>query len=114
MTTFSSLGVGAGVDLQSILTKLMAVERAPIDALNTKITSTNSTISLYGSLKSKLDSLASAADTLRFPSRLSALSATSADETVVKAASLPVAALIQARGPALNFCHSSTSDGMFS
>lgn len=85
MATFSSLGVGAGVDLQSLLTKLMTVERAPIQALETKLSSTNSKLSMYGTLKSKLDTLASAADTLQFPSRLSALSATSADAGVVSA-----------------------------
>ncbi|UCV19772.1 flagellar filament capping protein FliD [Ferribacterium limneticum] len=83
MATTSSLGVGTGIDLQSMLTKIMAAERAPIDALNTKIAAANTKISLYGTLKSKLDALQSAADTLRFPSRLAAISATSSDAGVV-------------------------------
>ncbi len=85
MSTFSSLGVGTGVDLQSMLTKLMAVERAPIDALNVRIASTNSKISSYGTLKSKLDALSSAADTFRFPSKLSALQATSSNTNALTA-----------------------------
>lgn len=85
MATTSSLGIGSGVDLQSMLTKLMAIERAPIDTLTTRITAANSKISLYGTLKSKLDALKTAADTLQFPSRLSAIAATSSDTTVLGA-----------------------------
>lgn len=85
MATISSLGVGAGLDLQSMLTKIMAVEKAPITALETKISATNSQVSLYGTLNSKLDALKSAADTLQYPSRLSAISATSSDSTIVNA-----------------------------
>lgn len=85
MATISSLGVGAGIDLQSMLTKIMAVEKAPITALDTKISATNSQVSLYGTLNSKLDALKSAADTLQFPSRLSAITATSSDLTIVSA-----------------------------
>lgn len=92
MSTFSSLGVGSGIDLQSMLTKLMAVERAPIDALNARIATTNSKISSYGTLKSKLDALSSAADTFRFPSRLSALKATSSNENALKASASFIAA----------------------
>lgn len=86
MATTSSLGIGTGVDLQSMLTKLMAAERAPIDVLTTRITAANSKISLYGTLKSKLDALKTAADTLQFPSRLSATAATSSDTAVLGAA----------------------------
>jgi len=85
MATTSSLGIGTGVDLQSMLTKLMAAERAPIDVLTSRITTANSKISLYGTLKSKLDALKTAADTLQFPSRLSAITATSGDTTVLGA-----------------------------
>ena len=63
MPTTTSLGVGAGLDLQSMLTKLMDAERAPLRALDSKITATNTKISLYGTLKSKLDAFKSAAET---------------------------------------------------
>lgn len=85
MATTSSLGVGTGIDLQAMLTKIMAVERAPITALDTKISAANTKISVYGTLKSKLDALQSAVDTLQFPARLSAVSATSSDTTVAGA-----------------------------
>ena len=85
MATTSSLGIGTGVDLQSMLTSILAAERTPITVANTKISATNAKISLYGTLKSKLDALQTASDTLRFPSKLSAISATSSDSTVVGA-----------------------------
>lgn len=92
MATTTSLGVGAGIDLQSMLTKLMAAERAPINALDSRITSTNTQISVYGTLNSKLDALKSAAETLQFPSRLSAATATSSDATVLGASAVFTAA----------------------
>lgn len=93
MATTSSLGIGTGVDLQSMLTSIINAERAPIRALDTKIAATNSKISLYGTLKSKLDALKTAADTLQFPSRLSALSATSSETTVLTASANYTAAV---------------------
>lgn len=85
MATTSSLGIGAGVDLQSMLSSIMAAERAPITALEKKIATTNSKISLYGELRSKLDTLRTASNTLQFPSQLSAITATSSDSTALSA-----------------------------
>lgn len=93
MATTSSLGIGTGVDLQSMLTSIIAAERAPIKTLDTKISVANNKISLYGTLKSKLDALQTAADTLQFPSRLSALSASSSDTTVISASAAYTAAV---------------------
>ncbi len=92
MTTTSSLGVGAGVDLQSMLSKLMDAERQPIKELDTRIASTNTQISVYGTLNSKLDAFKSAAETLQFPSRLSAMTATSSDTSVLDASAIYTAA----------------------
>lgn len=87
MASISSLGVGSGLDLESMVTKLMSAERAPIDALTSKITSTQTKISLYGTLSTKLVALQTAADTLQFPSRLAATKATSSDTSIVTATS---------------------------
>lgn len=85
MASISSLGVGSNIDLQSMLTKIMAAESAPIKTIGTKIANINNKISVYGTLKSKLDALRSAAETLEFPSRLSAIAATSSDANVLGA-----------------------------
>lgn len=89
----SSLGIGSGLDLNSILNSIMTAERAPITTLDGKISKANTQISLYGTLKSKLDTLKSAADTLQFPSRLSAVSASSSNTTYVEASASFTAAI---------------------
>lgn len=85
MATYSTLGVGSGIDLQGLLTKLMAAERAPIALIESKISTTNSKISAFGTLKSKLDSLQTASDSLRYSTRLAAKTATFSDSTVATA-----------------------------
>lgn len=85
MATYSTLGIGTGIDLQTLLTKLMDAERVPITTLQSKVTATNTKISSYGTLQSKLDTLKSASDTLRFESSLVAKTANSSDTTVASA-----------------------------
>jgi len=91
MATYSTLGVGSGIDLQGLLTKLMAAERAPIALIESKISTTNSKISAFGTLKSKLDSLQTASDNLRYSTRLAAKTATSSDSTVATASATTAA-----------------------
>lgn len=85
MATTSSLGIGTGVDLNAMLTKIMAAERQPITALNTKIASANTKLTTFGVLKSVLSGLQAAASTLSNPTKLSALSASSSDTSVITA-----------------------------
>ncbi len=60
----SSLGIGSGLDLNSILSSLMEVEQQPLIALQKKELSYQSRISSLGTLRSALASLQSAAATL--------------------------------------------------
>lgn len=85
MASVSSLGIGTGVDLQNMLTKILEAERAPINRLDTQISSAKNKISVYGTLNSKLDSLKTAAETWQFPSRLSAVGASSSETSVLTA-----------------------------
>jgi len=85
MASVSSLGIGTGVDLQNMLSKILAAERAPISRIDAQISSAKSKISVYGTLNSKLDSLKTAAETWEFPSRLSAVSASSSEASVLSA-----------------------------
>lgn len=61
MATTSSLGIGTGVDLNAMLTKIMAAERQPITALNTKIAAATTKLTTFGVLKSVLSGLQTAA-----------------------------------------------------
>lgn len=65
MATITSLGAGSGLDLESLVTKLMSVEQAPLTALQKKETSVNTKISALGTLKSKLSALQTAAQGLK-------------------------------------------------
>lgn len=85
MASVSSLGIGSGIDLQSMLSSIMDAERAPMTTLDKKIASYNTQISLFGTIKSKLSALQTAAETLEFPTRLGATSATPANTTVLTA-----------------------------
>ncbi len=60
-SSFTSLGVGSGLDLEGIITKLMSVEQQPLLALQKRETAYNAKISALGSLKSTLASLQTAA-----------------------------------------------------
>src|SRR6476659_956933 len=55
--TISSAGIGSGLDVNSIVTQLMAIERQPLTALETKATKIQSTVSEYGKIKSAVSAL---------------------------------------------------------
>ncbi len=61
MTTISSPGIGSGLDVNSIITQLVAIERQPIDALKAKSTKIQAQISEYGKLKSAIATFRDAA-----------------------------------------------------
>lgn len=85
MATFSALGIGSGLDAESLVTQLMSLERRPITQLTTKETGVKAKISAYGTIKSALDSLKTAADVLGDANKLSAFKATPADATIATA-----------------------------
>jgi flagellar hook-associated protein 2 len=55
--TISSAGVGSGLDVNSIVTQLMALEQRPLTALQTKASTIQSTVSEYGKIKSAVSTL---------------------------------------------------------
>jgi flagellar hook-associated protein 2 len=81
----SSPGVGSGLDVNSLVTQLMAVERAPVNLLNKKEASFQAKLSSYGSLKSALAALQTTAKTLSTPDKFSPSKATVADATALSA-----------------------------
>lgn len=85
MATTSSLGIGAGVDLASMLSSLIAAERQPINVLTAKVQASNTKLSTFSKLKSALSTLQTAADKLSSPLKLSPLSATASDTTKLSA-----------------------------
>lgn len=92
MATVTSLGAGSGLDLNSLLNGLMAVERQPLTALQTRMTSVNSQVSAIGKLKSVLSTFQDAMAKLAKESSFKVHSATSSDEDVLTASASSSAA----------------------
>lgn len=87
----SSLGVGSGLDLNSIVSGLMQVEQQPLLALQKKEASVLSRISALGNLKGNLAGLQTAAkgllpsSTQTLASKFSAVTASTGDSTIATA-----------------------------
>lgn len=81
----SASGIGSGLDVNSIVSQLMAVERQPIDALNRKQSSYNTKLSDFGKLQSALSTLRSAADALRSSTKFASFNAVSSDTSAYTA-----------------------------
>ncbi len=90
--TITSLGIGSGVP-SNIVDQLMAIERQPLNALNARQTSYNAKISAFGSLKTRFDTLGSAAAKLADPAKLAGFVPTLSDKDV---ASVSVGSLANA------------------
>ena len=64
MASISSPGMGSGLDISGIVTKLVALERQPLVQLQKAASSMQSRLSLYGQVKSQLSNLEDAANKL--------------------------------------------------
>lgn len=83
MATLSSIGIGSGLDAEAIVTQLVALERRPIQQLQTEAGKIDARLSSFGRIQSALDSLRTAARSLTDTSTWRAAGATSADTTAV-------------------------------
>lgn len=79
----SSPGVGSGLDVNSIVTQLVAIEKQPIQTLQTKASTLQSQLSLYGTIKSQVSALQDAATALASASSWTAQAATSSNAAAV-------------------------------
>lgn len=82
MATISAAGIGSGLDVNSIVTQLMALERAPLDALLQKQSQLDAQISAYGQLKSAFSTFQSAVQQVSTTDNLSQFTTVSSDESV--------------------------------
>jgi len=72
----SAAGIGSNLDVQGLVTQLMALERRPVDRLQSRISSFNASISQYGRVRSELSALQSAAQGLGSSTAFNTFSAT--------------------------------------
>lgn len=84
MGTITSSGVGSGIDIEGLVTKLVSAEGAAKQTqLARQEATTQARISAYGSLKSALAQIQSAAGTLKDPNVFRSRSATVGDDKVM-------------------------------
>lgn len=83
MATLSSPGIGSGLDVNSIITQLVAVERQPLTKLQSEASTLQSQLSTYGQLKSAMSTLRDAADALTKSETWGQTTATASDSTAV-------------------------------
>lgn len=87
----TSTGVGSGLDIEGIVTKLMDAEKQPITQLDVRTTQINAKISAYGSLKSALADFQAKAKALSLPTKFNAFSSTSSNPDSLKVSAFSTA-----------------------
>ncbi len=81
----SSAGLGSNIDVNGLVSQLMAIERRPLEVLSRKQSLLNSEISAYGRLKSALASLQSAVANLKDAGDFQVFKATPANDAYLTA-----------------------------
>ena len=83
MATISSSGIGSGLDVESIITKLMTIERQPVVDLQTKATTIQNQVSEFGKIRSAMSTFRDAAQKLTNLDTWALTTATSSDANSV-------------------------------
>lgn len=83
----SSVGLGSGLDVNSIITGLMGVEKKPLTAVAQQKSAYQSKISAYGTMKSSLSLFQTTMSTLSNVAKFNMQTATSADTSIFTASS---------------------------
>jgi flagellar hook-associated protein 2 len=87
MASITSVGLGSGIDANSIVDKLVAVERIPVDNLQAAATKLQTKLSTYGKIQSAISGLRDAAASLTDPSTWNATTVSSGDTAAVSVTS---------------------------
>jgi flagellar hook-associated protein 2 len=82
MATVSSAGIGSGLDVESIVTKLMSIEQRPVAQLKSQASTIQTKISAFGQLQSAVSTFRDAAASLGRTTTWGATTASSSDTSV--------------------------------
>jgi flagellar hook-associated protein 2 len=93
MATITSAGIGSGLDVEGLVTKLMSLERQPVQQLKQRTDGLKTQVSAIGKLQSSLSGLRDSVTRLSRVDGFGAASATSSDATTVTASASNGAAL---------------------
>ncbi|GBG13000.1 flagellar hook-associated protein 2 [Novimethylophilus kurashikiensis] len=85
MASITSPGIGSGLDVNGIVSKLMQVEQQPLALLDSKEAKYQSKLTAYGTLKGALSSFQTAAQAVNDVSKFQSASATVGDSSVFTA-----------------------------
>lgn len=83
MASISSLGIGSGMDLNALVSQLVALERKPLDLMRTEASKLQNKVSLFGQMKSYMSALQDTASKLAGSSLWTQTKALSADPAAV-------------------------------
>jgi flagellar hook-associated protein 2 len=83
MATISSPGIASGLDIQSIVSQLVALEKAPLTQLKSQATSLQTKLSTMGTIKSQVSALGDAAAKLSKNTGWDAVKATSSNPLAI-------------------------------
>lgn len=78
----SSPGIGSGLDVTGIVSQLMAVERRPLSALDSKEATQQTKLTAFGSLKGAVSSFQSSLAALASPEKFTGIAASITDTTL--------------------------------
>jgi flagellar hook-associated protein 2 len=81
MASISSTGIGSGLDVNSIVSQLVALEKQPLKSLEAKATTVNAQVSALGGIKSQFATLTEVATRLSTSSGWAARTASSSNTT---------------------------------
>lgn len=85
MTGITALGIGSGLDINSIVSQLMAVENQPLGLLNQQLSADQVQLSAYGQIASSLSTLQTSARSMETAQNLLAFKTASSDPTTLSA-----------------------------
>lgn len=89
MPSISSPGIGSGLDISGIVSKLAALERQPLVQLQKAASSAQSRLSLYGQVKSQLSTLEDAAQKLGSSDGWTGMTVSSSNPAAISATAAP-------------------------
>ena len=83
MATISSPGIGSGIDVSSIVSQLVALDKAPLTQLQATARTTQTKLSTYGTIASQVSALSDAAAKLGSSTGWNAVSASSSNASAI-------------------------------
>ncbi|PHM20007.1 MAG: hypothetical protein CK604_10380 [Curvibacter sp. PD_MW3] len=81
--SISSIGIGSGIDVESIISKMTALEQQPLSKLISKASQIQTQVSVVGQIKSQVAALSASASTLAKASSWTGVTVKSSNESAV-------------------------------